>query len=151
MNTGKLIATISGIRDRKVLNQIIHAAEKRDSKLASEEYAKKVSAMWERYKHIKAGDLVFTHTPPLMKGFRKRRPDGKYDVRFIPIHGQYAELWGKPLTVKAVYPRNRSIIVRIAGNMKDYELPTYLLDRLKVSLEPTPEALANGLMNRSTT
>lgn len=136
MKTEQIVATISRMRDRAAVQRIANAAEARDTALSDRESARISKRVFSRFESLKKGDTVFIHNLP-------RAASNKYK-----------DMFGKPLTVTAVHPKNRAIKVVYArtGGMGplarcNVALRWSVLDRLKVSTVPTPEALAS-LLNK---
>jgi hypothetical protein len=118
----QMIATIKGIRDRESLRTIIDAAESRDSHLASIESEERRKHLWQKFSHLKKGDTVFVHREP---------------------EGSLKWLWGKPLTVRHAKPRAKYLVV---GHGKaTCTLTPHMMDKFKLSLEPTTVAFATAL------
>ena len=133
MNVASILKHILSMRDREGVKKIANAAEARDNKLGTIESERERSRLWEKFKHLKAGDMVFIHK------------DIKKDSGYEGISKQHTELWAKPLTVHEVKPRSKEIVVRVPGSAVDHRLSPFSADRMKLSLEPTKEALANSL------
>lgn len=138
MKADKIIAAITRMRERADLNRIIDAAEARDSHLGSIESVRKSKLVFGAYQNLKKGDQVFVHVQQ--------------------EHGAHKVLFGQALAVLAVQPKNRALKVSykeptgpsaVFGSGPRVARVTVLrwsvLDRLKVSTEPTPAALASIL------
>lgn len=134
MKTEQLVATISRMRDHDAVKAIESAAMVRSeelSKKAAHRYSKRI---FSKYEHLKKGDQVFIHHLPRS------------------VSNLHKGLFGLPLTVLSVHPRNKQIDVQypvafngIGNIFSKTRLRWSVLDRLQVSTEPTPEALAHIL------
>lgn len=134
MKLDSILAHIRSMRDRKGISQIINAAEARDSKLSTIDSARERARLWAKFVKlgIKKGDTVFVHTKTGLGHSAK-----------------HSNVWASPLTVLAIKPRNKEIRVQIAGK-GECALSVYEIDKWKLSLEPTPEALSNSLRQERT-
>ena len=122
-----VIQTIARMRSRDELAEIINAATARDLALANQQSARKSKRVMSRYEGLKPGMQVYVHNVPRKLG------------------NHHKQLVGKPLTVLAVRPKKKEIEIRhtsVASKDSRVTLTWSVLDRLKVSTEPTPEALA---------
>jgi len=130
MKLNTIITHIRSMRDRDGLEQIANAAEARALKLSNIEGKKERARLWKKVERLglHAGDMVFIHVAPDAQSSR-----------------QHAKLWGQPLTVREVRPRSKAVVVRAPGSTLDHSLSPFTCERLKLSKEPHPEALANAL------
>lgn len=124
MKIDNLLHAVTNMRDRGGLQRIIHAAEARDAHLLEKESSMASKKFFEKFKHLKRGQTVFVH-------------DAGGD--YAPTTHQ--ALFGKPLTVRSVFPRDRRIEVTCPGLTGVVKLRWSVLKRLKVSEEPHPKAL----------
>lgn len=124
MKNDKLIDAIARLRDRETLSRVIDAAEARDATLANKESARLSKRVFSKFVHLKRGHVVYVHAPT-----------GEY----APT--THKALFAKPLTIHKVYPRDRRIEVRVQGLKEAVKLRWSVLQKLRVSETPTPEAL----------
>lgn len=130
----KLIQTIARMRNRDELAEIINAATARDMALMQIESDRRAKVVFGKFALLNKGDNLYIHAPP------------------DKVHPGRRWLLGQPLTVVKAMPRNREVMVSgmkivrsgtQARRARVKETLTWsVLDRLKVSTEPTPEALA---------
>ena len=143
MNLKKLLIRIRGMKDRDGLSQIINAAEARDSILSNIEGKRTRNAMWEKVMKLglKKGDTVFIHV-----GAREVGTKGQGSTKVFSSK-KHENLWGRPLTIKSIKPRNKEIEVQIMG-LGQTKLSPFECASLKLSTEPSAAALANSLQQR---
>lgn len=132
----KIIQTIARMRSREELAAILDAATARDTALMNQESARTSKRVMSKYEGIKPGTSLYVHVLP------------------HTVSNEHKAMFGKPLTVIAVRPKKRHIEVRyptgiVIGSLNRGPKRTQratlrwsVLDRLKVSTVPTPEALA---------
>jgi hypothetical protein len=135
LNLKQLLVRIRGMKDREGLRAIINAAEARDSLLSNIDGKIRRREMWAKVEKLglKKGDMVFIHVPPI-KGINEKK---------------HQNLWGRSLTVLAVKPRNKEIVVQITG-LGQTTLSPFECVSMKLSTTPTAEALA-GAFKRTIT
>jgi len=130
MNKDKIIDAIAGMRERDALTAIIDAAEARDSHLSRLESDERRKRSWAKFSHLRAGDTVFIHKAPLK------------DTRYV-------WMWGKPLTIKAIMPRKKELVIRGDQRGKGIALTALVADSFGLSEVPTSEALEHVLKGES--
>ncbi len=134
----KLIDTITRMRSREELRAVLDAATARDTALANIESNRASKRVMSRFADLKPGMSLFVHHLPRT------------------VSERYKPLFGVPLTVISVRPKLREIEVRaplrddapLSAQIRGPQRVTLrwsVLDRLGVSTEPTPEALAYAL------
>ncbi len=129
-----VIQTITRMRSREELAEIVKAATARDIALMQIEFDRRAKVVFGKFALLNKGDNLYIHAPP------------------DKVHPSLRWLLGQPITVVKVVPRNREVMV---SGMKVVRIGTQALrkrvketltwctlDRLKISTEPTPEALA---------
>jgi hypothetical protein len=149
MNVKSIVAHIKGMRERDGLDEIIKAAEARDSHLAQLEAEGRWRRAWSKFSHLKPGSIVFLHA----------KPTGRNEAMF-----------GVGLKVKKVLPRKKEIVVETiqpvryhdlvpmkgASNRGKYLKPerfgyfsetltAMMCDSYKLSDEPTVAAFGNAV------
>ena len=149
LNLKQLLIRIKNMKDRDGLSSIIGAAEARDSILSNIEGKRTRAAMWEKVMKLGLvkGDTVYIHVGPrpALKNLTAASVV-KQGVGVFTSKKHHA-LWGKPLTVKAVKPRVKEIAVHASG-FGETTLSPFECASLKLSKEPTPEALSHALQGR---
>src|SRR5207302_2307655 len=117
MKLAAILAAIRKSRRRDDLKDILNAAEARDSYLSHIEGEKERVRLWAKFNALglRKGDMVFIHTP-------LKETKTKSGFKSFQGTNQHQKLWAKPLTVQAVLPRAKEIVVRAPGSAVDHRL-----------------------------
>jgi hypothetical protein len=164
MTKDQIIRTIAGMRDRENVQEVREAANQRDLELMEHESYRVSKRVFERFAHLKRGDQVFVHLPAgkltLLHRWMHGRPltvwavhpkNRAIEVRSDEIDNvvektgrrvRVTDHWGKPkldpATGKALWRQ----VTRTVERPRSYLMRWSVLEKLKVSTKPTPEALA---------
>jgi hypothetical protein len=159
MKKEAIIKAIGGMRDREVVQAIARAADARDEHLLAQESYRVSVAVFARFKDLKRGDTVYVHAPR-----------GKVDKKRWWMCGRPLTVWTvhqrdraievrTDETIKVQEPTGRTKRVSVRNPngeltsktidiMRTVERPLTarlkwsVLAKLKVSTEPTPDALS---------
>lgn len=141
MKVDAVIRYVRNMRDREGLDRLMNACESRSLLLSNLDGERRKAQLWEKFKHLQKGDMVFIHqgkTSAVKAG-------AAFDGFTSKAH---RDLYGVPLTVKVVKHRIKEIVVRRPGSTQNYPLSPFQCASLKLSTTPTAEAFGHSLKDK---